>query len=292
MSLRGYSGSAQALYRVFIAPKAIPAVIQRQAQTGSVRFQASPIQARAIYTHPKARPSSAPTSINDVARPLDEAIKSHTIFYIDAEGNKHADASLSKLLSTIDRSTTHVRQVGLTEHGIPVCKLVAKKALWLERQAKAKPKKDVKDMAKQIELNWAIDPNDLKHRLDKMAEFLREGRRVEILLAPKKRGRKASEDEQDDVLRKIKDNAETVEGAEEWKAMEGKPPGQTVLHFKANGAVAKMETSAEKGEKFDKKEQEKRERREKQEKRSLEKQEKQQKMLIDKPEQKLQKSSS
>lgn len=269
------SASGQALYRVFIcSPSAVrtSSVCAQQCLKNKLLASTSVIQARSAFTHPKSKVTVSPLTA-DPTRPLDEAIKARTILYIDESGVKHPGASLAQTLSSFDRTTHHLRQVGTGQEGEPVCKLISKKALWAERQAKAKPKKDVKDMAKQIELNWAIDANDLEHRLDKMEEFLREGRRVEVLLAPKKRGRKASVDEQEDVLNKIRDRAEAIEGAEEWKDMEGKPPGQTVLHFRAEAEGVKKTAVADKLDKFDKKEQEKRERREKQEKRLARKQE-------------------
>ena len=43
---------------------------------------------------------------------------------------------------------------------------------------------------KTIELNWAIDGNDLGHRLQRIKDFLGKGNRVEVMMAPKRKGRK------------------------------------------------------------------------------------------------------
>jgi translation initiation factor IF-3 len=75
---------------------------------------------------------------------------------------------------------------------------------------------------KTLELNWAIDKGDLGHRLDKMKTFLEKGLKVEIVLASKRRGKQATEEEAQLLLRKIKDAVKEVDGAKEMKPMEGK----------------------------------------------------------------------
>ncbi|GAB7343899.1 hypothetical protein MBLNU457_1854t1 [Dothideomycetes sp. NU457] len=112
----------------------------------------------------------------------------------------------------------------------PVCKLInIKEEYAKERAKKAEKKKTGTKKAvdplsvKTLELNWAIDVNnDLNHRLNKVKEFLAEGRRVEIVLAKKKRGRVATREECDNVLDRIKAVVEEVKGARQLKPMEGK----------------------------------------------------------------------
>lgn len=112
---------------------------------------------------------------------------------------------------------------------IPVCKMINRKEEYdKERAKKAERKTVTKKTAdplnvKTLELNWAIDVNnDLNHRLNKVKEFLAEGRRVEIVLAKKKRGRVATRDECDNVLSRINAAVEEVKGARQLKPMEGK----------------------------------------------------------------------
>ncbi|KAF2860001.1 hypothetical protein K470DRAFT_277295 [Piedraia hortae CBS 480.64] len=108
---------------------------------------------------------------------------------------------------------------------LPICKIVKKKELYL-RDKEKKKKKEGKERAKTIELNWAIDGNDLAHRLGKLKEFLEEGRRVEVLLAVKRKGgRRASTEECKRLLEKIRGTVGEVEGAGEMKPMEGKVGG-------------------------------------------------------------------
>lgn len=134
----------------------------------------------------------------------------------------------------------------------PICKIVSKKSAYEAEQRKKAQQKEAKAIKskeqslKTLELNWAIDPNDLGHRLDKVKEFLAEGRKVEIVLASKKRGRKASPQECKDVLDRIKSAVGDVKGAVEAKPFEGKMAGfgTVVLQGKA-GAAAKEASTAE-----------------------------------------------
>lgn len=84
---------------------------------------------------------------------------------------------------------------------------------------------------KTIELNWAIDGNDLNHRLTKMKGFLEKGFRVDVVLGAKRKGRKATEEEAEALIEKIKKAACEVEGTRESKPKEGKLLGMLTLQF-------------------------------------------------------------
>lgn len=120
-----------------------------------------------------------------------------------------------------------------------ICKVVSKKEHFEEerrRKAQAKEAKKASrvsgEMAKKtLEINWAIDRHDLSHRLQRAKEFLEEGRILEILLAAKRRGRKATTDECNAVLRRIRDLVATVEGAKEKEVEPGKLGGAMKLQF-------------------------------------------------------------
>lgn len=64
-----------------------------------------------------------------------------------------------------------------------------------------------------------------------MEEFLREGRRVEIVLAMKLKGRVASKEEAEAVVSKIRAKIKEVEGAKEWRAADGAVGRQLTLYF-------------------------------------------------------------
>lgn len=66
---------------------------------------------------------------------------------------------------------------------------------------------------KIIELNWAIEKGDLAHRLAKIKGFLEEGRRVEVVLAKKKGGRRATVEECEALIDKIHECVESVPGS-------------------------------------------------------------------------------
>ena len=126
---------------------------------------------------------------------------------------------------------------GVVEEQIPVCKIVSKKEAHQQqerRKNEAKEKRKasaVTSSVKTLELNWAIDPNDLAHRLDRIQEFLSEGRKVEIILAAKKKGRKANAEECEGVLQKIRTVVKGIDGAKEERPMEGKLGGFSTLSF-------------------------------------------------------------
>jgi len=116
------------------------------------------------------------------------------------------------------------------EPGPVVCKIIDKKeAFDAEKRKKAQQKevrkeRKVLQSVKTLELNWAIDGNDLGHRLEKVGGFLGEGRKVEIVLAAKKQGRKATRAECEGVLGRIREAVAEVQGAKEV-SMEGKVGG-------------------------------------------------------------------
>ncbi|KAK4631623.1 hypothetical protein CLAFUW4_03155 [Fulvia fulva] len=120
---------------------------------------------------------------------------------------------------------------------IPVCKIVSKKEDY-DRQKKRKKQEKQKqkvqaitshEAMKTVELNWAIDKNDLGHRLGKIKGFLDEGRRVEVVLASKKQGRKASKEECEEVLKMVQGVVAKVDGAKEKEALQGKLGGFATL---------------------------------------------------------------
>jgi translation initiation factor IF-3 len=97
-----------------------------------------------------------------------------------------------------------------------------KKLMRESEKARAKAARSSGITTKTIELNWAIDGNDLGHRLNRFREFLTKGFRIEVLLAGKKKGRKATEEEAKALIDKLKGVVAEVEGAKESRPMEGK----------------------------------------------------------------------
>ena len=105
-------------------------------------------------------------------------------------------------------------------------------------KAKAKSARSSAVTVKTIELNWAIDGNDLSHRLQRIRDFLRKGHRVEVLMAAKRKGRKATEEEARGLVDRIRAAIGECEGARESRPMEGKLLGTATIYAEGK-AVAK-----------------------------------------------------
>jgi len=139
--------------------------------------------------------------------------------------------SVYDILRSIDRKTQSLVTVVPASDGIPpICKIMDKKSLRDQEKAQRKSKTSAPTV-KTVELNWAVDKNDLAHRLKKIKEFLGKGYKVEVVLAGKKKGRKATEEEARDLVKKIKEAVAEVEGARENKPVEGKMLVQATYYF-------------------------------------------------------------
>lgn len=112
---------------------------------------------------------------------------------------------------------------------VPVCKVENKIEAAAKLRAAENARKEAKKLApegvKIMELNWAIAEGDLGHRMKKVREFLMDRRRVEIVVAPKKRGKRASREEADSMLKKVRQSITEVEGAKEIRPMQGQVGG-------------------------------------------------------------------
>lgn len=142
--------------------------------------------------------------------------------------------TLSSLLSSIDREEQCILQLskpGTTEY--PVVQIAEKNVL--RRQVRDKERhvkqqqKDSKDRKpKQIEMNWAIDGHDLEIKLKQLETFLEKGKKVEILLAAKRKGRKAELAEGMVLLKQIRARLAELD-AKELKTMEGEVLRQATM---------------------------------------------------------------
>ncbi|KAI7656511.1 hypothetical protein KC318_g12363, partial [Hortaea werneckii] len=167
----------------------------------------------------------------------DDEITAKVIYLIDPETNRREYEPRTRwdVMRGVDRKTHRLIQLSPDEPKnpdfVPVCKVQSKKEAYEQEKQRKQSQKENKaksakmSSVKTLELNWAIDLNDLGHRLEKVAEFLAEGRRVEIVLASKKQGRKASKQECEAVLKKIAECVDSVPKAKELKGLEGKLGG-------------------------------------------------------------------
>ncbi len=98
-------------------------------------------------------------------------------------------------------------------------------------KVKAKAARDSVVTTKTIELNWAIDIYDLGHRLQRIREFLGKGHRVEVIMAPKRKGKKATEAEAQSLVDRVRSVVGQCEGSRESKPMEGKLLGTAMIYL-------------------------------------------------------------
>jgi len=154
--------------------------------------------------------------------------------FVDASGQFFEDVATLDALNSFNKVTHHLVEVSpgrVDEFGNPdpehrpVCKVTSKIDLRAQHEKKVEAaRKQAKGVVgppqKNLELNWAIGGGDLKHRISKLEQFLLEGRRVEVLLGPKKKGRKATDEEARTVFEAV------MTAADECKAKEVKREGE------------------------------------------------------------------
>ena len=153
----------------------------------------------------------------------DEEIKAEIIQVVNDSGGLDPPISKADVLSSLQRDKYYLVQMSPgSVHQAPVCKIVTKELLREQRRLKSKATHLNKTTTKQIELNWAIDPHDLSHRLKSLASFIEKGRRVELILARKRGKRAPTADEVTRVMDSVLDAIEKA-NAMQVKPMEGQP---------------------------------------------------------------------
>lgn len=164
---------------------------------------------------------------------LDEAIDTPEV-QIKTDQGLSEPRSLWQVIRSIDRSTTHVVQITKPgEREIALVKIMDRRELVKSIVKREEATRKATLLAKskkpkQLELNWAIAPNDLQLKLNQMESFLQQGKKVEVLLAAKRYQRKATLEEANTVLKSIRDRIEAT-GAKESKPLEGRLLGQVVM---------------------------------------------------------------
>jgi translation initiation factor IF-3 len=224
--------SAAALHRIFIAPIEHSALALPRLRVA----QASPLCISHTQQRSFTRAPKVDTAIPERRLPSDGDIKAWSIYLVDENGKLSAPIQTFDVLDSMDRKTHTLTTVAMpSEQGngprLPICKIMNRKELHELEKAQKKKKVNPSRTVKTLELNWAIDGNDLSHRLGKMKGFLAKGFRVEIMLAAKKRGRQATMEEADNLVKNIRDAVSTVEGSKEWKSMDGVVGNQATVYF-------------------------------------------------------------
>lgn len=171
---------------------------------------------------------------------IDNAIKSQFVqikqFSLDLNRTVLGDPiALQEAFRDVDRETSVLRQISKTDdpNKPAIVEICSRKGLLEEMKKKEERAADLKKNArmskpKQVELNWAIGGHDLDIKMKQLADFVEKGKKVEILLASRKRQRKATAEEAQVLHKKIKDTLAEI-GAKEIKPMEGVVGGQAML---------------------------------------------------------------
>lgn len=229
-SSRCVFNTATALHRVFVTPIEQPPVRLARRSTPLRQTPYPPalsLQRRSYFV---ARPAGTEPSKSRL--PRDEEITSSAVTLVAPDGKLQAPQRTRDILASLDRVNYSLVVVVAGEAGdLPICKIIDKKAEWAAAKARKKQQGGAKapvTKTKTVELNWAIEQGDLAHRLVRIKEFLEKGNKVEIVLAAKRKGRAASEEEAQVVLQKVKEAIEEV-GGKESKPREGKLLGITTI---------------------------------------------------------------
>ena len=172
--------------------------------------------------------------------PLNHKITAPQVIVKTADGKLSEPQWLDQLLRSIDRSSQYVLQINKPEDDqIPIVQTISRLELikrinHQEDQQRNQKRTEKEKRPKQLELNWAISANDLQLKMKQMQEFLSKGKKVEILLANKRRQRKASEEEAQALLKIVRGRIDEA-GAAETVPMEGVLLRQAVLKVKMRG---------------------------------------------------------
>ncbi|KAI9799844.1 MAG: hypothetical protein M1833_003766 [Piccolia ochrophora] len=225
-SLRSLTSTAQALHRVFVTP------VRQPQYTSTSLFLPSRIQS-CIHPTPPFTLQRRCISGKINRRKRDEEIGVKFVQVVNEDNFLDPPELLGNALASFDRSKNFLVQVDTPEPPQPpICKVIEKRKLREWERAKAKGPKGSGIVFKQLELNWAIDSNDLGHRLDRLQQFLEKGVRVEVLLATKRKGRQSTPEEAEALIKTIKKRVLEVPGAKETKPMEGQFPEQKDGRFR------------------------------------------------------------
>ena len=131
----------------------------------------------------------------------------------------------------------------------PICRIGDRKAeLAAQAEKDAIKKKTPKIVSKELELNWAIAPHDLRTRMTQLKRFLSKGYQVRVtMMNLKKRAkRRASADEAKEALRVVEEAIAEIPGAKETKAREGEVGDTLVMLLHApTGSPVSASTEAD-----------------------------------------------
>ncbi|KAJ8069111.1 hypothetical protein OCU04_002785 [Sclerotinia nivalis] len=231
--------AASALRRVFLAPIEHPSTSLLRTPT----FSSHLTSIHATHTQQRTLLKSTSNAVPEQRLPRDEEITSPYLRLKNAEQKLDPPARTSEILKSINLKTHMLQIIAYSEDGeAPIAKVIDKQEAARQKRL-AKKRKNPAAVTKTIEMNWAIERNDLGHRLQRIREFLEKGNKVEVVLAGKRKGRKATGEEAEGLLGSVRGFVEGVSGARESRKMEGVVGVQAVLYFE--GRVVRKEGKEE-----------------------------------------------
>ncbi|KAL5342317.1 hypothetical protein BJX70DRAFT_316647 [Aspergillus crustosus] len=216
--IRGLLSMTQALRQIFLAPQTLP-----RSQFFRYVPAHSPLQIRHAWK----------AAHQQQEQTIDTNIRAEYVQIVNAENKLGPPVTLRDALGSINRPDEFLLQVSAGSYDTPaICRVMTRAIARQQKEVqKVKAAKIAKAAPKTIELNWAIDPHDLSHRLKQLLNFLDKGRTVEIILKRKKGKRDPTVEEvkalMDKVLQVVKD-ADAIQ----VDPMEGMPGRQVSLVVK------------------------------------------------------------
>ncbi|KAI1849394.1 hypothetical protein JX266_004889 [Neoarthrinium moseri] len=201
---------------------AIPYKWVRVAEPGVVGLPLDPDSSAAL---------SAPQRTSELLRSLNRQKYSLVLVNVPAarpSPDEGEDGEGNEALTLGSMTEGDVAARGAKER-LPICRIIDKQAHAAAAADKAKAARTKELKRKEMELNWAIAPNDLAYKLRQLRDFLAKGKRVELMLAKKRHGRAATRDEGDELLAKLREAAEEAGGKE--VKIEGRFPGVVRVVF-------------------------------------------------------------
>jgi translation initiation factor IF-3 len=253
------SGTSRALYRVFIAPNlrtstTIPLLYAPAFASPPNTLSAPSLTSRTSIREKKYTKDTRRHALSDYYV-IDSAIEAEVINLVDPDGTYHKDVPLDEALRSFNKVTHHLVQMTpgkVDEAGnpdpdnLPTCRIISKIDLRAQHERKVETMRRQETgrsatgpTSKSLELNWAIAAGDLKHRLESLKRFLREGRKVEVLLGPKKKGKQASQEEAEMVMKRVREAVGECKGKE--VKSEGQVGGIITVVFEGTKVEKKVE---------------------------------------------------
>ncbi|KAF9874850.1 translation initiation factor [Colletotrichum karsti] len=254
--------SRTALHRVFVSPFEKVEALSRQSallipSTRVLQPISAPIPSLARHASmvhrfkKKGGGAPDPTSSGAKKGPLEnDEITDRQVMIVNEENKLEGPFDTFKVVRSLDLDREVLRMVSEARgprHAI--CKIINIEALREREREQEQARKEnakTKQKSKDLELNWAIAPHDLGHKLKQLRTFLEKGFKVEVLLAKKKGSRTATRDEAETLIQTIRDLLADTPGARETKAPEGTPLKVMRMYLTApvKGSTAWIEAKA------------------------------------------------